>query len=247
MAFDFNGTFSAGQFDRFAAFVRDQRTLVPARIDHLSAELDRVGVLSFAFGPGGVPQHFTADPSDSYIGKLLAVYEILGGDAFYDLNLRSSSQPIFLLKADETTSPQVFSNGEVMGTPGLADGPSALIIQKVRTPFADVLNYRKEYLERKIRRMIDYSDQLQQEITVLKVLSDDTTVTGSVDELFARIQALIADKTYRAITPSKDPFGKKAYAPFAAYDPGAKGATAESYERTFDDGEVDPGGKGGTT
>lgn len=247
MAFDILGTFSQGQFDRFAAFVRDQRGLVPARIDHLTAELGRVGVLAFAYGAGGIPTSFTADPVDSYIGKLLAVYEVLGGDAFYDLNLRSATQPIFLLKADETTSPQLFSNGEVVGTPGLADAPSALLIQQARAAFTDVLDYRKEYLERKIRRMLDYSDQLQQEIAVLNVIAGDVTTTGSIEDLFARIQGLIQDKSYRAITPSKDPFGKKAYAPFAAYDPGSKGATSESYERTFEDGEVDPGTKGGTT
>lgn len=246
MAFDFLGTFTQGQFDRFAAFVRGQLATVPARIDHLSAELERVGVLAFAYNSDGTPKRFTADPVDSYLGKLLAVYEILGGDAYYDLNLRSAGQPVFLLKGDETGSPQTFSNGDVMGSPGLGDAPSARLIGQARAPFLDTLDYRKEYLERKIRRLLDYSDQLQQEIAVLKVINQSATTTGSLEGLFVQIQNLIADKSYRAITTSTDPFGKKAYAPYAPYDPEGKGATAASIERTFEEGIVSPGSKGGT-
>lgn len=246
MAYDFLGTFNAAQFGRFAAFARGQLALATARLTHLRAERARVGTIIFNYDQGGVPIGYTKDHPNTYLGKLVAAYEVLGGDPMFDLNLRSKAQPLFLMKGSETTNPQMMSNGEIVGMPGLADGASAVIVQQMHGWLDDTLSYRRDYLERKIRRMFDYSDRLQAEISTLQQITQDATVNGSLESLVKQVDDLIADRTYRATTKDMDPFNKKGQAPLAAYMPGSKGATAEAYERTLD-GPVVPGSKGGTT
>ena len=240
MLFDFLGTFNAAMFARFAAFAKSQLVLVSARIQHLQAEQSRVGSVTFAYDQGGIPTGYVAEP-DSQIGKLMAVYEVLGGDALHDLNIRASTQPVFLLKGDETTEAQVFSNGEVKGSVGLADAASAELMHGAREWLLDTMSYRREYVARKIRRLVDYSDQLQQEIKLLESITNDPSAR-SLSSIFAEIQGLITDTSYRAITPATDPFGKAAYAPFTGYTPGPQGATADGYGRAIG-GNVVPGDK----
>jgi hypothetical protein len=245
LAYDFLGTFNAAQFERFAAFARGQLALATARLTHLRAEKARVGSLRFNYDQGGVPIGYTKDPPTTYLGKLMAAYEVLGGDATLDLNVRSMSQPLFLMKGSETSNAQMMSNGEIVGMPGLADAPSAVLMQRAQAWISDTILYRRDYLERKIRRMVDYSDRLQSEISMLQKIVQDSTVEGSLENLIAQVHELIGDRTYRATTKDTDPFNKKGMAPMAAYMPGPKGATSEAYERTFD-GPVVPGSTGST-
>lgn len=242
MSFEFLGTFNRSQFERFAAFARSQKRYIDGRIDHLRAELRRVGGIAFKYNDDGTPVGYAADPPDSYIGKLLSAYEVLGGQVFFDLQVRNLSDPIFLLRGDETKSPQIMSNGEVLRTPGLADGPSAELMREARAWMEDVIQYRRDYLERKIRRMLDYSDQLKREIVVLQVIRADETTKGSLENLFNQIQELIENKQYMAIYDDHgtDPHGQKVYAPYAAYEPGKGRGPSEQYQRTTR-GVVAPG------
>lgn len=244
MSFDFLGTFNRTQFERFATFARAQKGYIDGRIAHLRAELRRIGGIAFKYDEGGTPVGYAANPPDSYIGKLLAAYEVLGGEVFFDLQVRSLTDPIFLLRGDETTAPQLMSNGEVLRTPGLADGVSAELMREARSWIEDTLHYRRDYLERKIRRMLDYSDQLQREFAVLMVIRADETTNGSLENIFQQIQELIENKHYMAIYDDQgtDPHGQKAYAPFAAYEPGKGRGPADQFQRTTR-GVVSPGEK----
>lgn len=246
MAFDFLGTFTKSQFDRFAKYVRAQTTLIDTRIAHLKAEKARVGSLGFAFDSGGTPTHMAADPPSTYIGKLFAVYEALGGDAEFDLQVRSSSQAIFKLTGDETKQPQLMSNGEVMGTPGLSDAQTASLMQQARAWAQGDLSYRRELIERKIRRAIDYTDQLQAEIDQLTTIKADVSVQGALEFLLSGITQSLTDRQYLAASDDSakpDPHGKLAYAPFAAYMPGDDRTETDDYERTLD-GPAVPTGTG---
>lgn len=237
MAFEFLGTFTKSQFDRFAGFVRDQTSLLDGRIAHLRAERARIGSLGFAFDAGGVPTNIAHDPPTTYIGKLFGVYEALGGDAFFDLQVRSTSQPVFKLKGDEVNSSQVMSNGEVIGSPGLSDAESALLMQQARGWVQDTLFYRREAIERKIRRALDYADQLQVEINQLTALKAQATTTGALEFILGNIDQLLSDRQYMAASndgSKPDPHGKLAYAPFAAYMPGPDRATGDDFQRTLD-------------
>ena len=246
MAFDWLGTFNKSQFARFSAFVQDQLGDIAARLLHLKYEQQRVGVLTIQYDANGTPLKYDTGGRDTYIGKLLAAYEVLGGNVQFDLNVRTRDQAVFLLATDEMTPPQLMSNGEVMGQPGLNDATTANLVQAARAWLPGVLEYRREYLERKIRRMVDYVDQLQAEIDQLGVIQGDVTVDGSLANITKSVEDLYADKTYRAIydDSGKDPHGKLTYAPFKPYsDEGTKAgdrAPSDIYGRD-DSGAMVPG------
>lgn len=239
MAYDFQGTFAVSQFARFKAYVRDQVQLIDARIAHLKAERDRVGNLAFAYDSGGIPTGVAHDPPLTYCGKLFGAYEALGGDAEFDLQVRGTSQPVFQIAGDETQAAQLMSNGEVMGVLGLSDAESSILVQKLRGWVADDLGRRRDALERKIRRQIDYAEQLDSEISELENLKLSIDTDGSLEFLISGVDTLGADRQYTAITDdsaSPDPHGKFIKAPVAGYMPGGggKGAKVTTYERTLD-------------
>ena len=236
MAHSFQGTFTASQFARFKTYVQNQAQLIDARIAHLDAERARIGDLVFAFDSGGAPTAMADDPPDTYCGRLFGAYEALGGDAEFDLQVRSTSQPVFRIAGDETQAAQLMSNGEVLSVLGLSDAESSLAMQSLRSWVSDDLQRRRDSLERKIRRAVDYSEQLSAEISNLKLMKGSVDVRGSLAFLLSSIDTLTADGQYTAITQdnNSDPHGKFARAPVAGYTPGGggKGASATTYERT---------------
>lgn len=219
MAFDWLGTFNKSQLDRFLAFARSQAPLLDSRLLHLQAEMVRIGSVTFSY-EGGVPKEFVAEPPDSYIGKLVAAYEVLGGNPFQDLRFRTKADPVFTVRATEATPVQYMSNGEVIGARGLADAPSAEMMRSAKTWLNETLKTRFDRLERKIRRAMDYSDELQNEIDTLTALKQVATADGSLEQIASSMTQLLTDPNYRAIfdDAGADPFGLTSYAPFSSYD-----------------------------
>ena len=237
MAFEWNGTFTRSQFERFRSYVLEQVQLIDARIAHLNAERERVGDLSFAYDSGGLPTHVTADPPTTYIGKLYGAYEALGGNVEFDLQVRSTNQPVFRLAGDATRAAQLLSNGEAINVQGLGDAESAVTVQSMRGWVAGDLGRRRDAIEHKIRRAIDYAEQLRREASELELLKGAEDVEGSLAYYLKIIDSLTVQRDYMAITDDSaqpDPHGKFARAPMAPFMPGPKGATAISYERTLD-------------
>jgi len=219
MAHDFLGTFNRSQFERFIAFARSQLPLIVARRNHLNAELARVGQVVFQYN-NGIPLGYAGDPPNSYMGKLLAAYEVLGGDPFKDLRVRMKTQPVFIIRGDETTDAQVTSGGEPLGGKGLLDGPTAVLMTIAKGWLSETLHGRFNRLERKIRRAMDYTDQLTTELEDLERLQQAAEIEGSLEFVAAQVEQLMGDRGYRAIYDDKgeDPFGQKVYAPLASYD-----------------------------
>ena len=95
-----------------------------------------------------------------------------------------------------------------------------------------------ERIERKVRRAIDYSDQLQTELDLLKVVPRTAEVDGSLEFLIASATAYFQDRSYRAVSDDKgsDPFGKLVNAPMSSYDPGTtrRGPDGLAVERSND-------------
>jgi hypothetical protein len=238
MAFEFLGTFTASMYTRHSVWVQAQVGQVSARIQHLNAEIARIGSLSFAYDSNGVPTQVTPSDSSTYIGRLFQVYEALGGDPEFDLQTRSMNQPVFRNMGSETHMPQTMSNGEVIGTSGLSDAQSAELFRQQRDWAYDVQFYRRDLLERKIRRMMDYVDQLQSEITTLTAIQAQASAQGAIGFIIAGIQQLISDRFYIAAqndATNPDPHGKLAQAPVAGYMPNPQGgSTITDYERTYD-------------
>jgi hypothetical protein len=238
---DFLGTFNKSQLNRLVTLARGQVADIPARLTHLAAEQARVGSVVFKFNMATVVSYIPS-PSDSYVGRLLRLYEVLGGDAFYDLAVRQkNSQALFLQRTDETRKAQVMSNGKVIATDGLADAPSAVLIQRMRGWMTDALAGKRENLERKIRKAIDYSDQLSDEMALLKTIKQAASVDGSLENLITQVNTLITDRQYRSISDDKgmDPDGTMTHAPFAPLEPGPDRPTVTGYYRTHD-GYVTP-------
>lgn len=237
MSFDFGGTFSASQFERFRDYARNQVAQVDQRIAHLKAERDRVGNLSFAYDAGGVPTKHSSDTPTTYCGKLFAAYEALGGNAEYDLQVRAATQPIYRIPGDTTRPAQLMSNGEVISALGLGDAPSSVTMQKLRSFVSGDLHRRRDYLERKIRRALDYAEQLDAEIAKLTMMKAKAETEESLEYLIKYIEDLAADKRYLAVTDDSknpDPHGKLARAPVAPYTPDENGPRSAGYERSIE-------------
>lgn len=225
MAFEWLGTFNRSQFDRFSTYAREQLTQVDARINHLVAEQQRVGFLRFIYDSAGRPTAYSTGSAGSgptYIGKLIAAYEVLGGDPFFDLQTRAiQDQPLYFPKGTETAAGKIMSNGEPIPQKGLADAPTAKLVHQMKAWIRPSLD-RRSQLERKIRRAVDYGDQLQSELDTLKLMKLGLEVRGSLENLMSEVHQMISDPHYRAVGDDKgaDPFGKLAYAPLSSYEPG---------------------------
>lgn len=246
MAFEFLGTFTASQFTRFSVWVSAQIGQIPARILHLQAEQARIGALTFAYDAGGIPTFIQPSDETTYIGRLFQVYEALGGDAEFDLQTRQMSQAVFKTTGTENHMPQQMSNGEIIGQGGgLSDAPSAEGFRSARDWTYDSQFYRRDLLERKIRRAMDYADQLQNEVTQLQQIQADASQTGALGFILNGITSLITNRYYIAAqndANNPDPHGKLAYAPVAAYMPNPQGgSTIVDYERTYDGPQVPTG------
>lgn len=245
MAHDYLGTFNRSQFERFLAFARSQLPLVDGQTQHLQAEVARVGTIVFRYNQG-VPQGYAADPPESYLGKLLGAYEVLGGDPFIDLRVRLRSDPVFRVKGTETSGPQYMSNGEVIGAKGLSDAPTAELMQTAHLWIDSTLQARFGRLERKIRRAVDYSDELQNEVARLKTIKMAASVTGSLEYVAVQINQYLSDQNYRAIYDDGggDKFGFNVYAPFSSYDVGGDGQRVAETAQRQNSGFVGPGSSG---
>lgn len=229
------GSFTKSQFDRLADFATKQAGDIDARIQHLTAEQFRIGVISLKYDKGTVVA-YKGDSDTSYIGKLVMAYQVLGGDPYHDLQIRQKdTQPLFLLRGDETSSPKRMSNGRVVGTEALADAPSAVLVQRLKGWMSESMRYKRESLEHKIRRAMDYSDQLGDEIKLLRLVKQGKEVTGSLENVLEEIRLLIQDRNYKAIADDqgKDPNGLMAYAPYLGLEPGPNRPSTE-YGRTLD-------------
>jgi hypothetical protein len=245
MAHDWLGTFNKSQFERFLAYAKSQLPLVEGRLLHLQAEVNRIGSVVFRYSKG-IPQGYAADPADSYLGKLLGTYEVLGGDPFIDLRVRLRNDPVFRVKGTETQSSQFMSNGEVIGAKGLSDAPTAELVRNGKSWLNATLDYRFGNLERKIRRAVDYSDELQNEIATLKTIQQAASVTGSLEYVAAQVSQFLADSNYRAVYDDGggDKFGFNVYAPFSSYDVGGDGSREAETAQRQNTGFVGPGSTG---
>lgn len=221
MAFDWLGTFNKSQFDRFAEFARQQLGQIGRRSTHLQLDLERLGNLQFVYNTDGTPAQWSVSSSDTYIGRLIAAYEILGGNVLFDLQVRAKTetQVVYMLPGSEAVPPTTMSNGDIIGARGLGDGLSAEYMQSARSWLAAPLHYRRTYLERKVRRAIDYRDQLEEEVQLLKTIQSDAKTYDSLEYIFTQINGLFPDFQYRAIydDKGKDPHGKHTMAPFLPY------------------------------
>lgn len=180
MAFNFFGTFTRAQWFDFRDFASVQRVELEARKRWTKAELTRTGVLACTYSDdNSTPISFQASPK-TYIGKLLLAYRMLGGVPEHDMLLRNRSQAVFLNQGVDTDDIPAYSNGRVPRGDQRFDRTLGLSVEAMKNWQLEAIKAKREHLEFKIKRALDYSDQLEQELEVLSNLIDSIAIDEQV-------------------------------------------------------------------
>ena len=186
--------FTTGQFNEFIDFSKIQEQDVRDRITWLKRQLDLNGSFSTVYDDDDTnPVSFSCGPPYSYGAKLLQAYKILGGSPEKDMLLRTSDKPVYLTRGvnidDNPTSgySETFSNGRRFRGNQRFDRDIGLKVQKLKSWQLEIIKRKREHLEFKIKRCLDYSDQLQIEVNTLSRMIDDSN-ERSVDMQVASIK-----------------------------------------------------------
>jgi hypothetical protein len=199
MAFNFFGVCTSGQWESFKAFARIQRLELQLRVNWLQKQLSMNGVFSTVYdGPN--PVSFSAS-AGSYAAKLLSAYRVLGGVPERDMLLRTSDQPVFKTKGTNIQNPtsgvttggfsDVYSNGRRDRGTQRFDRDLGLRVERLKDWQLEAVKAKRERLEYKIKRALDYSDQLQSEIAVLTAVLDEAS-TSSFDSQVVGVEVQMA-------------------------------------------------------
>ena len=177
MAFPFYGSFSVAQWDELANFGRIQSKDIIDRIKWLNVQIQKIGVFETIYN-NNIPVSFTVSPITSYGAKLLQAYKILGGVPERDMLLRTSDDPVFLTEGvgiNQQNSESMssggysteYSNSRQARTNQSPDRTLGLKIEKFKKWQLDAIKHKREHLEFKIKRALDYYDQLNNEMKLL--------------------------------------------------------------------------------
>lgn len=180
MAFNFLGTFSLGQFDELEKFLKYQEADIPKRISYLQSEIRRTGSLVVTFDTStGYIEKITASPKNSLVGKLFDAYKLSGGYPEKDLPVRSIDDPIFLPQGSATASAKEFNNKRSLRNSYQYDFYIALIVSSLKEWVLNSIKFKREDIEYKIKKLVDWSDQCAFEILVLEIVAG--IESGEVD------------------------------------------------------------------
>jgi hypothetical protein len=182
MAFNFFGTFTRAQWREFKDFIEVQRTELYARRNWLDSEISRTGQVSCSYDDEGNPVSFEASPK-TYIGKLLLAYRILGGIPENDMLLRTRDQVVYLKQGiDEDDRPE-YSNGRLNRGTQRFDRSLGLSVESLKRWQIESIKSKRESLEFKIKRAMDYADQLQQELSMIDGMLSSFAVENQLLEV----------------------------------------------------------------
>ena len=182
MAFNFFGTFTSAQWEAFRAFTVMQSSELDARVAWLKAELLRVGIFETSYDNNNTPVSFTCMPVYSYGAKLLSAYRVLGGEPERDFLLRTRNMPVYLKRSVNGYSDE-YTNGRVHRGEMRNDRDIGLVVEKLKWWQLEAIKMKREHLEFKIKRTLDYSDQLDQELQLLKRYLADETIFDFISSI----------------------------------------------------------------
>jgi hypothetical protein len=214
MAFNFFGTFTTGQWEYFKAFSQIQVKELRLRKRWLEKERLKIGVFVTEYD-GPRPVSFVVS-AKSYAAKLLEAYRILGGFPEKDMLLRTRDQPVYKSSGPAIS---ISNDGTVVGgfsdvyTDGRRergnqryDRDLGLKVEKFKQWQLESIKFKRERIEFKIKRALDYSDELQKEIDFIDKLLGEGR--GSFDERATSIESrMIAPGTANVIQNLDDLFG----------------------------------------
>ena len=166
MSFNFFGTLTDAQWWDFKDFAAVQRPELEARKRWVDAQLTRVGSISCTYNENNVPVSYEASPK-SYVGKLLLAYRMLGGVPENDMLLRKREQVVFLKRGIDQNDTPNYTNGRVFRGSQRFDRTLGLKMESMKQWQLEAIKAKRESLEFKIKRALDYADQLEQESALL--------------------------------------------------------------------------------
>ena len=153
-------------------------------------------MFSTSYDSSGTPVSFSAT---GYAGKLLQAYRILGGVPEQTMLLRTRDKPVFKTRGTELTVDQnsttgggysdVYSNGRRERGVQRFDRDLGIKVEKIKAWQLESIKFKRERLEYKIKRALDYSDQLQQETAAIDKLLG--TGLGSFLDQTTSVEVLI--------------------------------------------------------
>lgn len=239
MAFSFFGTFTTGQWESFLAFARIQRVELELRRTWLQKQLSMNGIFVTEYD-GPTPVKFSAS-AGSYAAKLLSAYRVLGGVPERDMLLRTSDKPVFKTKAQNissTTAGQtnggfsdVYSNGRRDRGTQRFDRDLGLRVERLKAWQLEAIKRKREALEFKIKRALDYSDQLQKELDVLAAVLDEESRYSFDGQVVAVETQMVAPETMNVVQDLDDVFGLSIGKPGDLSQPDALGQGQQNDER----------------
>jgi hypothetical protein len=214
MSFNFFGTFTTAQFDELVDFSKIQEQDLLDRLVWLKRQLELNGIFSTEYDDNNDPVSFSCNPPHSYGAKLMHAYRILGGVPERDMLLRTSDKPVYLTRgvnidSESSTSgySDVFSNGRRYRGNQRFDRDIGLKVQRLKSWQLEIIKRKREHLEFKIKRCLDYSDQLQNEIIFLTRMTGDSA-DRSVDFQIADIQGDMFAPGAMNVVVSDDKYGR---------------------------------------
>lgn len=199
MAFNFYGTFTTGQFSKFRDFSKLQEQDLKRRISWLKSELLRVGIFNTQYDPEtNRPVRFSVAPATSYAAKLMLAYKILGGMPEHEMLLRTRDKPVYKVTgvplSNDPQNPDSgysseFSNGRNQRSNQRFDRDLGVKVNKIKKWQLEIIKRKRESLEFKIKKALDYSDQLSEEIVMLQNMVNDES--RSLDSLVTDAKVLM--------------------------------------------------------
>lgn len=215
MAFNMYGTFTSGQWESFLAFAKIQRVELELRRAWLQKQLSMNGIFVTEYD-GPMPVKFSAS-AGSFAAKLLSAYRVLGGVPERDMLLRTSDMPVFKTKAQsisDTSSGQtsggfsdIYSNGRRDRGTQRFDRDLGLRVERLKGWQLEAIKRKREALEFKIKRALDYSDQLQKEIDVLSSVLDEDSRYSFDAQVVAVETQMASPETMNVVQDLDDVFG----------------------------------------
>lgn len=217
MSFNFSGTFTTAQFQELAEFARVQERDLKGRASWLRSELLHVGIFTTVYDRAtNMPVRFSVTPPGSHGEKLLRAYKILGGVPENDMLLRTSDKPVFLSHGTSVSSDpenptsgysDVYSNGRRHRGTQRFDRDLGLRVERFKSWQLEAVKRKREHLEFKIKRALDYSDQLQIEMKLLDGMLNVRSGQSVEDQITKINQLMFRPGAMNVVQDMSDRFG----------------------------------------
>lgn len=180
MAFNFFGTYTPAQYGELSAFTGYSEYEIKKRITYLSQMLFLNGIFTTTFDDSGNPKEYTVNPPNSYGAKLLVAFKMMGGKPEKSFLLRTKDKPVHLkegvshVPGDNTTGRGTeYSNGRMVRSNFHFDHKRGHAVERLKAWQLEQIKYKREHLEFKIKRALDYSDMLETELELLNGMITD--------------------------------------------------------------------------